>query len=104
MEEKSIPLNVVNHEVKLFDRKEILLTGIKRIVSFDSVEFLLETTMGMLLIKGSGLDIVVLDTHNGHVELKGKVNSLEYLDNNKKKGHDNSFIARLFQWEVLIIN
>ena len=30
-----------NHELKLIDRREISLTGIKKITSFDSEEFLL---------------------------------------------------------------
>ena len=97
MEQKIVANNLVNHEVKIFDRREIVLTGIKKITSFDPEEFLLETTMGMLLIKGSNLDIVSLDTHNGHIEIKGKVNSYEYLDTNKKGRQENSFIARLFQ-------
>ena len=97
MGETNVVLNVGNHEINVFARKDIVLEGIKKIISFDPEEFLLDTTLGMLLIKGNGLDIVSLDTNNGHVEIRGKVNSFEYLDNNKKGKHDNSFIARLFQ-------
>ena len=97
MGETSIPNVYLNHEVSVLSRKDVVLEGIKKIISFDPEEFLLDTTMGMLLIKGSSLDIVSLDVHNGHVELKGKVNGIEYIDSNKKSKRDNSFIARLFQ-------
>ena len=88
--------NAITHEVKMYDRKKIVLSGIKKIVSFDPEEFLIDSSMGMIHIKGSGLDIVSLDTINGYVELKGKIDSYQYLDGNKKRG-ENSFISRLFQ-------
>lgn len=97
MGENNVSLTLGNHEISVFARKDIMLEGIKKIISFDPEEFLLDTTLGMLLIKGNSLDIVSLDTNNGHVELKGKVNSFEYLDSNKKGKRDNSLIARLFQ-------
>ncbi|MBR1817440.1 MAG: sporulation protein YabP, partial [Bacilli bacterium] len=55
------------HEVKIVDRKEISFSGVKKIVSFDAEEFLLETIMGMVLLKGNGLELLRLDTHDGNV-------------------------------------
>ena len=63
-----------SHELKIIDRREIALTGIKKITSFDAEEFLLESNMGPILIKGSGLEIMRLDTHDGNVKIKGKIN------------------------------
>ena len=93
------PDYVVNHthEVKMVDRKEISLSGVKRIVSFDSEEFLLETILGMLLLKGSGLELLKLDTHDGNVKIKGKINSYQYLENGKVKGKEESFLSKLFK-------
>ncbi len=84
------------HELKLMDRREISLTGIKKIASFDSEEFLLESVMGPILIKGAGLEIMRLDTHDGNVKIKGKINSFTYLDN-KEKSKEDSLIAKLFK-------
>ena len=85
------------HEVKMVDRKEISLSGVKRIVSFDSEEFLLETILGMLLLKGSGLELLKLDTHDGNVKIKGKINSYQYLENGKVKSKEESFLSKLFK-------
>ena len=41
------------HNVYLKDRKNIELTGVKNIESFDSLEFLIETSLGFLNIKGN---------------------------------------------------
>ena len=46
------------HHVYLKDRKTLELTGIKKIESFDSLEFLIETSLGYLNIKGSDLALV----------------------------------------------
>lgn len=85
-----------SHELKLIDRREISLTGIKKITSFDSEEFLLESNMGLILIKGSNLEIMRLDTHDGNVKIKGKINSFTYLDN-KEKPKEESILAKLFK-------
>ncbi len=85
-----------SHELKLIDRREIALTGIKKITSFDSEEFLLESNMGLILIKGSNLEIMRLDTHDGNVKIKGKINSFNYLDN-KEKVKEESLLSKLFK-------
>lgn len=85
-----------SHELKIIDRREIALTGIKKITSFDAEEFLLESNMGPILIKGSGLEIMKLDTHDGNVKIKGKINGFNYLDN-KEKAKEESLIAKLFK-------
>jgi len=85
-----------SHELKIIDRREISLTGIKKITSFDAEEFLLESNMGPILIKGSGLEIMRLDTHDGNVKIKGKINGFNYLDN-KEKGKEESIISKLFK-------
>ncbi len=86
-----------NHELKIVDRREIALTGIKKITSFDSEEFLLESTMGIILIKGSNLEIMRLDTHDGNVKIKGKINGFQYLENAKGKPKEESIISKLFK-------
>jgi len=97
MEQASIDLIPSNHEVKIIDRREIHLSGVKKITSFDHEEFLMETTMGILLLKGSNLEILKLDTHDGNVRIKGKINSYQYLENAKTKSHEESFMAKLFK-------
>jgi sporulation protein YabP len=85
-----------SHELKIIDRREIALTGIKKITSFDAEEFLLESNMGPILIKGSNLEIMRLDTHDGNVKIKGKINGFNYLDN-KEKIKEESLISKLFK-------
>lgn len=83
------------HEIKIVDRSLIYLSGIDKIISFDSEEFLLESVMGIILLKGENLEIVKLDTHDGIVSIKGVINSMTY-DNDKKKDSE-SIIGKLFK-------
>ena len=83
------------HEVKVIDRGLIYLTGIDKIISFDSEEFLMESVMGTILLKGEGLEIVKLDTHDGVVSIKGVINSYTYDDKKVKDGE--SFLGKLFK-------
>lgn len=86
-----------SHELKIIDRKEISLSGIKKITSFDSEEFLLESNMGIILIKGNNLEIMKLDTHDGNVKIKGKIDGFNYLENSKDKNKEESIISKLFK-------
>ena len=86
-----------NHNVTINERKNIVITGVKKIESFDDEEFLLETSMGFLIIKGSSLEIIKLDTYQGNVSIKGKINSVNYLESNKKEKEDTMF-SKLFKW------
>ncbi len=89
-------LEQFNHTVTLTERKNLLVTGVKKIDNFDSNEFLLETSMGYLSIKGSDLEIVKLDTYQGNVSIKGQVSNLNYSENGSKN-KEESFISKLFK-------
>lgn len=85
-----------SHEIKITDRNIISLTGINKISSFDDQEFLMESNMGIILLKGEGLEIVKLDTHDGNVKIKGKLISFAYIEN-VKKNKEESIISKLFK-------
>jgi len=76
----------LNHNITINERKNIIITGVKKIDSFDNEEFLMETTMGNITIKGRELEIVKLDTYQGSVSIKGVISSLNYMDNKKEEG------------------
>lgn len=86
-----------SHSISINERKNINITGVKKIDSFDNEEFLLETTMGYLAIKGDGLEIIKLDTYQGNVSIKGKVNSMIYMDNQKKGEKEEGIFGKLFK-------
>jgi len=86
-----------NHTITLVERKSLMTSGVKKIENFDDTQFLMETIMGFLLVKGEGLELIKLDTIQGTVSIKGIIKSLSYLDEESKKDKDNSLFNRLFR-------
>ena len=87
----------LTHSFSVQERKNIALTGVVKIDSFDKEEFLVETIMGYLALKGDDLELVKLDTLAGSVTIKGYVNSFDYIEDNTKKEKEGSIISRLFK-------
>lgn len=87
----------LNHNITINERKNIIISGVKKIDSFDDEEFLLETTMGNIIIKGKELEIIKLDTYQGSVSIKGVINSLIYSDATKK---EEGMFSKLFKWWI----
>lgn len=84
-----------NHVVKLNERKNIVISGVKKIINFDDKEFSLDTTMGVMFIKGIELEMIKLDTLEGNVSIKGKINMINYLDSENKQ--ESSVFSKLFK-------
>lgn len=88
--------NVPDHDLVMRGRRTLEITGVKQVESFDNEEFLLETVMGFLAIKGQNLQMKNLDVDKGIVSIKGKIFDLVYLDDQhgeKAKG----FFSKLFR-------
>ena len=86
----------LNHSITLTERKNLILTGVKKIESFDEEEFFMETNMGNLTVKGEELEIIKLDTYQGNVSIKGKVDSITYSEGKKDK--ESGLFNKLFKW------
>ena len=85
------------HKLLLQGRKNVELTGVKEVVSFDAREVVLNTTMGALMIRGNDLFVKRLTVEQGEVELEGQVDSFVYADKPGKAGDGDSLLKRLFR-------
>lgn len=97
MDKQENNINGYNHGISLLERKSLVITGVKKIENFDSEQFLLETIMGFMVIKGNDLELVKLDTLQGNVSIKGMIHSIQYTDENAKKSKEDSIFNRLFK-------
>ena len=80
-------------EIKIIDRKRISLTGVRKLISFNNKEFVIDSKLGLIILKGDDLELLKLDTSDGNLAIKGRIDSLSYIDDTKK---EISFISRLF--------
>ena len=97
MDKETNVITNYNHGITIIERKSLIVTGVKKIESFDNEEFLMDTIMGFLIIKGEGLELIKLDTLQGNVSIKGLIKSFMYVEDMKGKDKENSIFNRLFK-------
>jgi sporulation protein YabP len=83
---------VFPHRLSLNERKELTVTGVTEVVSFDEETVVMKTSLGTLTVHGRQLQLKNLSTNGGQVEVSGTVSALIYQQN-KPTG---SWVRRLF--------
>ena len=84
----------MQHNVIMESRRNLTITGVMDIDSFDEQTVIVFTEQGELTIKGVGLHINKIDVDTGDLLMEGEVDSLAYSDNQPQKG---GILARLFR-------
>lgn len=85
------------HDIKIVNRKRMDITGVINVESFDSEEFLLETELGFLAIRGQNLHMKNLNVENGLVSIEGLVIELVYVDHVSGGEKAKGFFSKLFK-------
>lgn len=86
-----------SHRLEMINRKNLSLTGINDVISFDMNEVLLESTQGMLLIKGNDLKVSRIQLENGEADVEGEVESLVYSEVSSYAKKGQSLLKRMFK-------
>lgn len=73
MPEESMP-----HKLQLNDRRQLTMTGVAEVVSFDDTLVVLQTSLGTLSVQGSELQLKTLSQEGGQVAVEGHVSALIY--------------------------
>ena len=85
------------HKLMISNRKSGVLNGVIDVLSFDVGEVLLETELGMLMIKGNDLHVNRLTLEKGEIDIEGKIDSLTYSDVKPSANQNESLLGRLFK-------
>ena len=78
------------HKLSLNERRDLSVTGVTEVVSFDDTLVVLLTELGKLMIHGEGLQLKQLD--GGQVKVEGRVSALVYEESTASR----NFWGRLF--------
>ena len=73
MEEQILP-----HKLSLDQRKNLTMTGVTEVVSFDENTVVLHTSLGSLIVQGQQLQLKTLTLEGGNVAVEGEINALTY--------------------------
>lgn len=85
------------HKMVLTNRRTCNLTGVNDVLSFDENEIILETDMGMLMIRGKELHVNRLTLDKGEVDIEGKADSFTYSEQAGMSTKGESLLSRLFK-------
>ncbi|MCI5872711.1 MAG: sporulation protein YabP [Clostridiales bacterium] len=86
-----------SHKVLISNRKSGAFSGVVDVLSFDVAEILLETELGMLLIKGHDLHVNRLSLEKGEIDIEGRIDSLTYSEVKSASKQAESLLGRLFK-------
>ena len=68
------------HALTLSQRRNLSITGVEEVVSFDENAVVLKTTLGMLTIHGRQLQLKNLSLEGGQVAVEGVISALIYQE------------------------
>lgn len=88
---------VKSHRLTLQNRASLQITGVTDVVSYDSGEIVLETSAGLLLIKGSELHMNHLSLEKGETGVDGTIDSLTYSESHRGSRQAERFFGKLFK-------
>ena len=66
------------HKLTLNERKNLTMTGVTEVVSFDETAVVLRTALGLLTVQGQGLKLKTLSLEGGQVAVDGEISALVY--------------------------
>ena len=79
----------------LKDRRRLMISGVRHVESFNEECIVLDTELGILVVRGIAMHINKLNVETSELDVEGEIGSCEYLDNNgpQRKG---GFFSGLF--------
>lgn len=83
------------HKLVLLNQEQMELSGVTRVESFNPEDIILETSHGLLNIKGEGLDMHNLNLEQGEVVILGLVTEIRY--SGESSTHKRGFFDKLFK-------
>lgn len=84
------------HSLVLTERHLLELKGVHDVRSFDENEVMLETEMGMLLVRGKNIQVKRLTLEQEELSLEGDIEGLIYSQKVGRRKSGESTIRRLF--------
>lgn len=77
------------HILRAVDRREITVTGVTEVLSFDEANVRLVTVCGTLDLEGEDLRVHVLNVKDGTVAVTGNLCGVLYEDTESRKSDDS---------------
>ncbi len=70
--------SVLPHKLTLNDRRQLTVTGVTEVVSFDEAAVIAHTQAGTLVVQGKDLQLKTLLPEGGQVSVEGSISAVVY--------------------------
>ena len=94
-EKKSIKPKVQN--LVLENRERLSVSGVIDVESFNEESVIVDTEMGVLIIRGEDLHISRLNLDNSELNVEGDIFSCEYSDKESGRSKGFGFFSKMFK-------
>ncbi len=74
------------HKLQLNERRQLTMTGVTEVVSFEDSAVVLQTSQGTLIVQGRELQLKTLSLEGGQVAVDGSISSLTYEEPRQSGG------------------
>lgn len=81
----------------LENREKLSISGVVDVESFNDEMVVVDTEMGMLIIRGDALRISRLNLDNSELNIEGDIISCEYSDHESSRSRGMGLLGKLFK-------
>ncbi len=89
IEQKFVKENIV----RIINRNDLMISGVKKVISFSPTQIILVALDCDMLILGEQLQTTKLDEENGELVVSGLINSIKWTEKKEK----TSLLKRIFK-------
>jgi sporulation protein YabP len=91
------PMRVRQHTIMIDNRERVVITGVQDVDSFNEVEVVLMTDVGILSILGQDLHIAKLSLDEGQLVIEGMIAAADYNDAQPAQKGGGGLMSRFFR-------
>jgi len=88
--------NKNSFDILVQNKESVALNGVTKLDSFNHEEFLINTELGYVHIKGNNLSLGFMDMEKGTLTINGTIDSVGYVGKSKTEPKE-SFLKKLFK-------
>lgn len=81
----------------LENREKLTISGVIDVESFNDESVIVDTELGVLVVRGEDLHINKLNLDNSELSIEGEIISCEYNDSEGSKSKGLGFLGKLFK-------
>ncbi|RCX17868.1 sporulation protein YabP [Anaerobacterium chartisolvens] len=96
IEEKKVPRQK-SQNIILENREKLSISGVIDVESFNDESVIVDTEMGLLIIRGEDLHINKLNLDDSVLNIEGDIMSCEYSDKEGSKSKGGGFFSKMFK-------